>query len=162
MKSAQLKELLFDTFGHLTDEQLLALTIYGEARGESRVGKIGVGSVILERVDHRDWDGKTIHEVCLMPYQFSAFLPSDPNFQPLKLIAENWDEKYMQSHDLRECYHVAENLISGKCDRVPEIARAHATQYKTIACSAPWAKKMKWVCTIGRHEYYADHVRPKP
>jgi spore germination cell wall hydrolase CwlJ-like protein len=67
MKTSDLKELLLDTFGHLSDKQLMALTIYGEARGEAKEGKVAVGSVILERVEHRRWDGETIPEVCLMP-----------------------------------------------------------------------------------------------
>ena len=50
-------------FGFLSDDKLLCLTIYAEARGEPREGKIAVGSVILERVDHRNWDGKNIKEV---------------------------------------------------------------------------------------------------
>ena len=60
------------------------LTIYGEARGELNVGRIAVGSVILERIDLQGWMGKTIQQVCLMPYQFSCYLPDDPNFHWLK------------------------------------------------------------------------------
>lgn len=41
-------------FGKLSPSEILALTLYGEARGESREGKIGVGTVILERVQHRN------------------------------------------------------------------------------------------------------------
>jgi N-acetylmuramoyl-L-alanine amidase len=155
MKSTELKSLLYETFGHLTDVQLMALTIYGEARGEKYEGKVAVGSVILERVEHRDWDGKTIHEVCLMPYQFSCFLPGDKNFKALKLIADDWDNKIKQSQPLRECLNITGLLLSQSINRTPEIAKYHATQYKTINCNAPWAKKMKLVVTIGNHEFYA-------
>jgi spore germination cell wall hydrolase CwlJ-like protein len=41
-------------FGKLTPEEVMALTIFGEARGESIKGKIGVGTVLLERVQHRN------------------------------------------------------------------------------------------------------------
>lgn len=75
----------------LSAAQIMALTIYGEARGESTEGKIAVGSVILERVDHRLWDGRTIQEVCLRKWQFSCFLENDRNFGRLLNIAENWD-----------------------------------------------------------------------
>jgi len=150
-----LKKLLQDTFGKLTDTELMALTIYGEARGESREGKIAVGSVILERVDHRQWDGNTIHEVCLMPYQFSCFLPNDPNFPLLKKIADNWDAQVMRSQILSECCIYAFGLINGDIPRTKTIADAHATQYKTTACEASWADKMKHITTIGDHEFYA-------
>lgn len=156
MKSAGLKELLLDTFGHLTDRQLMGLTIYGEARGESKEGKIAVGSVILERVDHRNWDGKTIHEVCLMPWQFSCFLPEDPNFPGLKFIADDWETKSMRSRDLQDCYGVASDLLNGTIPRTKEIEQSHATQYKTIDCQAAWASKMKLIATIGHHEFFAD------
>lgn len=155
MKTSELKEILLNTFGLLNDKQLMSLTIYGEARGESKEGKIAVGSVILERVDHRNWDGKTIQEVCLMPYQFSCYLPDDPNFQALKLIAENWAEKYQNSLVLQQCYRIASDLIDGLIPRTPAIATNHVTQYKTINCPASWADKMKLITTIGNHEFYA-------
>ena len=155
MKKSELKSILWDTFSHLSEAQLMALTIYGEARGESREGKIAVGSVILERVEHREWDGKTLHEVCLMPYQFSCFLPADPNFKALKLIAGDWGTKIARSKVLAECYQVATGLIDGIITRTPEIAAAHCCQYKTKKASAAWAKKMKVILTIGQHEFYA-------
>lgn len=155
MKASVLKELLMNTFGHLSDSRLMALTIYGEARGEKYKGRVAVGSVILERVDHRNWDGKTVSEVCLMPYQFSCFLPDDPNFPALKLIARDWEGRMSQSRDLRECYSVAVMLLSGAIPRTAEIAENQATQYKTIKCEAAWAKTMKKVATIGNHEFYA-------
>jgi hypothetical protein len=160
MKSAELKELLFVTFGHLDDRQLMGLTIYGEARGESEEGKIAVGSVILERVEHRDWDGKTIHEVCLMPYQFSCYLPNDPNFKSLKLIADDWQNKYIQSRDLQDCYHIAFDMLTGRIPRTAAIAENHATQYlttdlrKSMKCPK-WIKDMKLVATVGAHEFYS-------
>lgn len=155
MNRADLKELLWTTFGHLSDTELMALVIYGEARGESREGKIAVGSVILERVDHRKWDGETIHDVCLMPYQFSCLLPADPNFQILKLIAGDWTTKFMRSTVLQECYQVAEGLINGDIPRAGKIAEHHCCQYKTIDCEASWARKMKKILTVGNHEFYA-------
>ena len=133
----------------------MALTIYGEARGESREGKIAVGSVILERVEHREWDGKTLHEVCLMPYQFSCYLPGDPNFHALRLIAQDWETKAMRSMAMSECYQIATGLIDGIIPRTPEIAAAHCCQYKTIRARAAWAKKMKVILTINQHEFYA-------
>ena len=153
MKKSELKSIVWEIFSGLTEAQLMALTIYGEARGETREGKIAVGSVILERVEHRPWDGKTVHEVCLMPFQFSCFLPSDPNFHALRLIAEDWDTKAMRSMDLSECYTIAIGLISGDIPRLEDIQGS--TQYKTIDCPALWATKMKLVATIGGHQFYS-------
>lgn len=160
MKRSELKELLLSAFGHLVSAQIMGLTIYGEARGESGEGKIAVGSVILERVDHRDWDGKTVQEVCLCPYQFSCFLPSDPNFAALKMIANDWENKYLQSKDLQDCYHIALDLLSGRVLRTSKIAETHATQYLTTAlrkskACPDWVKTMKKIAVVGNHEFYA-------
>lgn len=160
MKSSDLKELLFSTFGHLVPAQIMGLTIYGEARGESGAGKIAVGSVILERVDHRDWDGKTVQEVCLCPYQFSCFLPNDPNFNALKMIAQDWEHKYLQSKDLQDCFHIALDLLAGRILRQSDIAENHAMQYLTTAlrkskACPDWVRKMKRVATVDNHEFYA-------
>jgi N-acetylmuramoyl-L-alanine amidase len=151
----ELKALLLDTFGHLDDNQIMGLTIYGEARGESTKGKIAVGSVILERVDKKSWMGKTIQEVCLCPNQFSCFLPSDPNFEALNLIADNWVKKYVQSVELQQCHAVARGLMEGLIPRTEEIARHHVTQYKTPEAKPKWAEKMRKVAVIDNHEFYA-------
>jgi N-acetylmuramoyl-L-alanine amidase len=155
MKSSELKRLLYQTFGDLADDQLLALAMYGEARGESMEGKVAMGSVVLERVDHRDWDGKTIKEVLLLNYQFSAFLPNDPNFKQLALIASDFDAALMKSAALSVCYDVARGLLNGTIPRDPIIAAHNICQYKVIGCPAAWADKMRLVATIGAHEFYA-------
>lgn len=155
MKKSELKSIVWEIFSGLTEAQLMALTIYGEARGETREGKIAVGSVILERVEHRPWDGKTVHEVCLMPFQFSCFLPSDPNFHALRLIAEDWDTKAMRSMIMSECYTIASGLLDGTIERTPVITKHHCCQYKTAAARPAWAKKMTLIAVIGNHEFYA-------
>ena len=176
MNKDELKKFLLDIFGKLDDKQLLALTIYGEARGESRSGKIAVGSVILERVEHRGWDGDTIHEVCLMPYQFSCYLPADPNFPALKLLAQEWEEQYALSSTLRECYAVASGLIEGAIAPIAEIVSHSCCQYVTMAWRRQldaravnekdpaekaaldkkrWWKNMELCAVVGHHEFYA-------
>lgn len=175
MTNDELKKLLLSIFGHLNDKQLLALTTYGEARGEGRDGMIAVGSVILERVEHREWDGDTIKEVCLMPWQFSCFLPSDPNFIALKMMALSFDNQYARSITVQKCYAVACGLIDGTIARTPEIAAHHICQYveanyrQKIDDSAKtaigpklvgidksrWWIRMKLAATVGHHEFYA-------
>jgi N-acetylmuramoyl-L-alanine amidase len=149
-----------DLFQSLTDKQIMGLTIYGEARGEIREGQIAVGSVILERVKKQGWMGKTISEVCLKPYQFSCFLPHDPNFPALKLLAGDWQNKYVQSPELQNCYQIADGLIDKEIPETPEIAEHHAYQYVTNALlhsdNPPnWAGKMSLVVVIGNQSFFA-------
>lgn len=142
-------------FLKLSEKQIMALTIYGEARGESTEGKIAVGSIILERVDHRDWDGKTIHEVCLKPWQFSCFNERDPNYRKLLNIAEQWDKAISLKAELSNCFCIAAGLIDGLIVRTRSISENHATQYVRVDCAASWRKDMKKVATIGAHDFYA-------
>jgi spore germination cell wall hydrolase CwlJ-like protein len=145
------------SFLKLNAAQIMALTIYGEARGESDAGKVAVGSVILERVDHRAWDGRTVQEVCLRKWQFSCFLENDPNFGKLLNIAENWDAAMATNPALNECYGIAVGLLNGTIPRTPEIARFHCCQYATEAGaeSAKWDDHMKLIAEIGNHRFYA-------
>ncbi len=155
MKISELAAFLLQTFGHLTDAQLLALAIYGEARGETREGRIAVGSVILERRDAGGWFGEGIKGVILKPYQFSCFLPGDPNFTTLRQIAENWQTFYENSTTMQKCFGIAAGLIGGGVPRDPVIATAHCKHYCTIDAKPSWKAKMRLVGTVNRHEFYA-------
>lgn len=135
----------------------MSLTVYAEARGESYAGKIAVGSVILERVDHRKWDGQTIQEVCLWPAQFSCYLKSDPNFKMLLDISHNWDREASLNKILAQCWTLSTGMIDGSIPRDPELAAAHCCQYLTTAAKrgCDWWKDMKLVKKVGHHEFYA-------
>ncbi len=69
------------------EADVLARTLWGEARSEGHVGMEAVASVVLNRVkvarDHggKYWWGANIVQVCQKPYQFSCWNRSDPNFQ---------------------------------------------------------------------------------
>jgi N-acetylmuramoyl-L-alanine amidase len=69
----------------LSDKQILAVTGYGEARGEPIEGIVGVMSVIKNRVREGRF-GKGYSGVCLKPKQFSCWNEDDPN-RPLLLSA---------------------------------------------------------------------------
>ena len=149
MNVAALKQQLNETFGHLSNAQVLALTIYGEARGESVEGMIAVGTVILNRVDRKGWMGKSVKEVCLKPYQFSCFLPTDPNFPKLRALAGNWNDDAVGY-----CHDVAEMMLSGAIPRNSLLSSHNCVQYATTDCQADWIRKMRPLAQIGRHIFY--------
>lgn len=139
-------------FNQLEPAQLMALTIYAEARGEPREGKIAVGSVILERVDHRNWDGTTIKEVCLWPVQFSCYLSGDPQRVKLVKIAKNFNDELQHNEKLRECYDIACQMICGTIKR-----NVDATEYinpKAVSILPEWYFKLEKVVVIGNHEFF--------
>lgn len=140
-------------FTDLSDAEILALTIYGEARGEDYLGKVAVGSVILNRVDLKGWQGKTVSEVCLKPYQFSCFLKSDPNYPILLGIAQDPQGERTKNRTFQTCYEIAEGLLSGAEARATEATSYHTGNMKPFP---PWAAKMTRVDKIGRHIFYRE------
>ena len=146
-----------ENFGHLTAPQIMALTMWAEARGESREGKIAVGTVILERVDHRSWDGNTVQEVCLYPYQFSCYLKSDPNYSMMISIAKDFTSVMLRDKSLAECHDIANGLIQKVIFRDPELEATSCCQYLTTAAKAgvTWWQTMHFVKKLGHHEFYA-------
>lgn len=140
-------------FKELDDARLIAICLYGEARGESLSGKIAVASVIMNRVKKDGWFGSTIKEVILKPKQFSCFNDKDPNRRKLVMIAQNWDYFFQKDKALRECYYVAEKVIEGTTFQDNVFG---ATHYKTAKCRASWADSMNLVAVIDNHEFYIE------
>lgn len=64
----------------LTDRQAAIVTLFGEARGESKAGMIAVMSVFRNRVAHLSYWGTTIKSVCLHPWAFSCWWQAGSNF----------------------------------------------------------------------------------
>lgn len=137
-------------FDKLTDAQALAVTIYGEARGESLEGMLAVGSVILHRKE-LGYFGKGIKGVCFRPYQFSCYNSNDPNYPILLRIASNFLAECKRLVKLETCYAIANGLISGETQ--PNVA---ASFYKVHGCPASWEDDMVHVIRIGAHDFYRE------
>ena len=83
---------------------LLALTLWGEARGEPVLGKRAVAWVVRNRMSiaeawlerkgrqHPLFGDGTVAGVVLRPYQFSCWLPSDPNLAFISRVVETEGE----------------------------------------------------------------------
>lgn len=63
----------------IPDDLWGALTLYGEARGESYLGKVAVGEVIRNRMARGLASDGTVVGTVLKPKQFSCWLDGDPN-----------------------------------------------------------------------------------
>jgi len=83
----------------VSDEQLLARAINGEARGEPYEGQVAVGAVILNRVESPDFPN-TVAGVIYQPGAFTAVsdgqinVPIDPNSTVVKAARDalnGWD-----------------------------------------------------------------------
>jgi spore germination cell wall hydrolase CwlJ-like protein len=135
---------------------IMARTIYGEARGEyMRVdgglsALIAVGNVIMNRVEQQTWFGRGIRDVCLKPYQFSCWNEADVNRTKLLNVT-------LASPLYKECLNVAE-AVSRR--RYPDLTKG-ADHYYSIDLEVPpkWAASAKECMKIGKHRFFKLSAR---
>jgi N-acetylmuramoyl-L-alanine amidase len=146
----------------LTDHDVMALTLWAEARGEPIEGRIGIACVIRNRVnadlgsDHKpDWWGEGYTGVCRAPWQFSCWNQGDDlNHQRLINVATMIVQGTPPPDPiLRECYWIAEGVMSGTiCDRVGKSTHYHATYLNPPPA---WTKGATLVCRVGSHLFFS-------
>jgi spore germination cell wall hydrolase CwlJ-like protein len=130
------------------EHDVLARTLWGEARGEGRAGMEAVACVILNRVRVAEkkgsyWWGSSIIEVCQKPYQFSCWNKDNPNYR--KLLAADEDDAW---------FIAAEGVASMGLDgNLTDITNG-ATHYHAAGATPGWAYREKPVAVIGRHIFY--------
>lgn len=128
----------------------VARTLWGEARGEGELGIEAVACVIANRVaiaakgrGPKMFGDGTFERACHVPYQFSCWLPSDPNLAKLQSVGP--DDKAF-----RLCLDIAEEAVSGKLQDVT----GGATHYHTKQIKPAWAAGKAPCATIGNHLFY--------
>ena len=107
------------------DRDILARTLWGEARGETLAGQIAVAWTIRNRVNDgrlKSWWGEGYAGVCQAPYQFSCWNKNDPNHASLS------GAKAMPLRELAQARIVADQVIDGK---VPD-PTGGATHYLSL------------------------------
>ena len=146
----KLQEEISGVFGDASELELLSLLVYGEARGESLDGKAGVAWVAINRSKKKGWFGDTLKEVILKPYQFSCFLPDDPNFAILKEIHQRYEEFLENDVVFRECYYIAKGVFEGWIRDLTD----GALYYHSRAISPRWSNAYSRKAEIGNHIFY--------
>lgn len=130
-------------------EMALALTLYGEGRGEPIEGIIGIAAVIRNRVQTK-YRGATYPGVVLAPEQFSCWNADDPNRGIMLALV---DDFYIESNarvSLRECRWIAQGCISGAMISNVRAARHYHAEY----VAPVWAAGARPVAHLGRHLFY--------
>lgn len=134
-------------------ERVLALTMWGEARGEGRDFEmelrafLGVGFTVLNRLERGGWFGKNIKEICLKPYQYSCWNPSDPNRE--KMLAVGMDDP-----DYALCYALACRLIRGTI-KINPVGKASHYHDIRLADKPTWANPPAMpLVKIDHHLFY--------
>ena len=133
----------------MTELEIFAKTLFGEARGEGLKGIEAIANVVMNRVKHAQqigsyWWGKTIEEVCLKPFQFSCWNKDDPNYE---LLMQNLAENKVY----QVCERVAKRAITGFLTDNTK----GATHYHTLSCNPIWARCAVPCAEIGNHLFYA-------
>jgi N-acetylmuramoyl-L-alanine amidase len=139
-------------FRSLSDLQIMATTICGEAEGEKLAGKFGVGFVILNRsvLGH-----KSIPEVCLQRNQFECFNEGNKRLPILRNMASNWNASLDR---LKDSVIAAKGVLSGSL--LSNVGKS--TFYKVITCESPWFDKalrngtIRKCCEVGAHEFFEE------
>jgi len=130
------------------DINILARTLFGEARGEYKEcgpgALIAVANVIINRQKKEGRFGKTITEVCLKPKQFSCWNKNDPNFKILE------GDGILKEPMFGICREVAEKVGQ---QIWPDLTRG-SDHYHATYCKPSWAIPEKIKLRLGRHIFY--------
>lgn len=137
------------------DRDVLARTLWGEARGEGLAGQIAVAWTIRNRVDmdlHNDgkpdWWGEGYTGVCLKPWQFSCWNKNDPNYAYLS------GAKPIPAAQFAQARKAADIVIDGL---QPDPTGGATHYYATTMPKAPaWAAKAKQTLKLGHHIFFKD------
>lgn len=130
------------------DVIITAKTIYGEARGEPRLGQIAVAWVVRNRAaqaaGRKQFGDGTAAGACLARWQFSSWNGNDPNSKILRTMPDD-DPR------LAPFVGIARLVLKGD---------AKDPTHGSTFYHASWLEKPKWakghapVITIGRHLFY--------
>ena len=132
-----------------TKLDIVALTLWGEGRGEGRDGQIAIWHVINNRANaskthpcYLFGDG-TMSSACLVKYQFSCWNANDPNRDKILAMNAN-DPGYIYALESARRAAATFDPTSG------------ATHYKVSSIPWPkdWGVKVDPLITIGHHSFY--------
>ena len=113
-----------------SDVYLLARLIYGEARGESYIGQVAVGAVVMNRVKSSSFPN-TISAVIYQPYAFTAVADGQINLTPNA-----------------RAISAAKEALNGY-----DPSYGSLYYYNPATATSSWIFSRKTVVTIGRHVF---------
>lgn len=144
-----------ELIGQLSERDVVALTIWGEARGQSVKGRAAVASVIGNRVKAKRF-GKGFREVCLKPFAFSCWCPEggQANYETVMAAARiclRTDAAIGPA--LRQCRAMADLLMAGELPDGVKSADHYLTRELFASNPPAWAKGQTPVCTVEAHVF---------
>ncbi len=113
-----------------SDRYLLAKVIYAEARGESYIGQVAIGAVVLNRVEDSRFPN-TIAGVIYQPWAFTAVNDGQINLEP--------DDT---------AYQAADDALNGW-----DPTYGSVYYYNPATATSSWIYTTTYVTTIGNHVF---------
>jgi N-acetylmuramoyl-L-alanine amidase len=146
---------------------IVAKTLYGEARGCNMLDRLAVGAVIRERVMRPGWWGTDWVSVCKAPWQFTCWHESDPNYEKILRAPLDQPKVYTALH------HLAAYVINDMTDKdvmslfsvnCPDAIPTHYYSYPVKQPPKAWGTdiqeiKLPWDSQF--HFYIVRQGRPK-
>ena len=123
---------------------LMARTMWGEARSEGVEGMRAVGHVIKNRRDQQTYFGKSIVDVVTNDKQFSAWNIGDPNREKLLSVTDR-DPLFA------EALEIAKGILDGA---LPDITDGADHYYSSFISAPYWAEKMTFIKQIRNHLFF--------
>ena len=145
-------------FNKLNDSEAAILTIWGEARGESFLGKQMVAQIIANRAVA--WD-KTVKEICYQRNQFSCYISTDPNYTKLLEIAKDFEGAIKVIVSLSWCkkaWELNRNEVAKQLQGA-EYYRVHGTNEAWFTTQVKTGR-FKKVAEERHHEFFKDIKAP--
>lgn len=131
---------------------VLARTMWGEARGEGEIGQLAVAHVVFNRVDAARWWGRDVVAVCRKPWQFSCWNPGPRGRDRLAAVTARdsvFSRSLQLASELLRLQHDAHD------ERVRRDPTGGATHFHTVELPTPrWARGHRPCQRIGRHLFF--------
>ena len=127
------------------DIDILARTLYGEARGElQKYGTtplVAICFVIVNR--YKKKFAHSIKDVCLVPYQFSCWNKNDPNYEKITKVSDS-DAIFLK------CKTIATEVLNEKWQDITD----GCDHYHHFAIKPKWAAYLEPKRIFGSHYFY--------
>ena len=123
---------------------VVARTLWGEARGEGEQGMHAVACVIVNRRNARR--GSTLSQICRAPLQFSCWNEGDPNRNTL-----------LRGTPADAAFEIARRLAAkAQAGTLPDITFGARHYHATSIPQPKWARGHQPCLRLGRHVFYND------
>lgn len=129
---------------------ILARTMWGEARGERVAGMEAVAHVVFNRRDARRWWGSTIEAVCHKPFQFSCWNEGDRNRGQLMTI-DGTNAEFAAALNVAQALAAMSPTERARADTTKGATHYHV---RGLTPLPNWARGKVPCEQIGRHVFY--------